>query len=168
MECWADSVIVPWADVWAISPGAVLLLPPPPLQCAPQRIAGLFPSAPSQSSSAPAPRGPSPWVPVGRGHRRRPLSLTPGCGGPPALPHGLVLQAVRVCPFRAFAPPPWAPSCPCAKALLERGGRPPRPPRLLLQLFPKARPQPQYHPHPRSQPPVTAPQPILQRAPTAL
>ena len=30
-------------------------------------------------------------------------------------------------------------------------------PTLLLQLYPKARPQPQYPPHPRFQPPVTAP-----------
>ena len=39
---------------------------------------------------------------------------------------------------------------------LKGGGVPPPPPTLLLQLYPKARPQPQYPP-PLFQPPVTAP-----------
>ena len=48
------------------------------------------------------------------------------------------------------------------------GGYPPPLPTLILQLFPKACPRPQYHPQPPFQPPVTAPQPIFQCVPAAL
>ena len=85
--------------------------------------------------------------------------------GLPALspPHPLVLcmpPCLLPCPRPPpnAAPPNGLGTPPPLRALLEgRGGCPP--PKFCLQLYPKARPQPQYHPHPLFQPPVTAPPP---------
>ena len=85
------------------------------------------------------------------------LLLENGGPSPPRLPPRLRCPG----PTTIRDPPPQG-------FALKEGGYPPPLPTLILQLFPKACPRPQYQPQPLFQPPVTAPQPILQCAPTAL
>ena len=102
-------------------------------------------------------RPPSEAAPVGHQPPRARRVHPPQIPGRPCL----WVPAKSGCLPLSFSPPPPPPQGLCLKG---GGGHPPP----LPTLFPKARPRPQYHPQPLFQPPVTAPQPILQCAPTAL